>query len=297
MSRRRRRVLPGSPRPARPPPPRRCPSVRTGPGSRARGRRPPGLPVGPARRRRRPTDRPERDEPVRSDDSGRPEMNDPTPIPRSDADRSPFEPDPRPTGLEPIRGARASRTVVDTCHVPVFCGPFFAVSIVVMSRSFAVGFLRFLVSGLNHSGWRGLTRGSGRARAGRPRSRHSARHSWRSAGGSLSSASGSRSPARSGSSRQGANVFRAWMRSASVPVSTFLAQAARSSRNQSSRLFAQRLPLRLPEPGRVVAMTAAGQGGGAGGVEPVTGAQVLGQSGVWRPAPRHTGERPWRSAS
>ena len=46
-----------------------------------------------------------------------------------------------------------------------------------------------------------------------------------------------------------------------------------------SRLFAQRFPLRLPEPGHVVAMTAAGQGGGAGGVESVTGAEVLGQLG------------------
>jgi hypothetical protein len=36
---------------------------------------------------------------------------------------------------------------------------------------------------------------------------HSAWHSCRSAGGSLSRASASRSPARSGSSRQGANVF------------------------------------------------------------------------------------------
>ena len=46
-----------------------------------------------------------------------------------------------------------------------------------------------------------------------------------------------------------------------------------------SRLFAQSRTLRLAEPGRVVAMTAAGQGGGAGGVEPVTGAEVLGQLG------------------
>ena len=46
-----------------------------------------------------------------------------------------------------------------------------------------------------------------------------------------------------------------------------------------SRLFAQRFPLWLPEPGRVVAMTAASQGGGAGGVEPVTGTEVLGQLG------------------
>ena len=46
-----------------------------------------------------------------------------------------------------------------------------------------------------------------------------------------------------------------------------------------SRLFAQCFPLRLPESGHVVAMTAAGQGGGAGGVEPVTGAEVLGQLG------------------
>ena len=49
-----------------------------------------------------------------------------------------------------------------------------------------------------------------------------------------------------------------------------------------SRLFAQSRPLRLPEPGRVVAMTAAGQGGGAGGVEPVAGAEVLGQLGCGR---------------
>ena len=69
------------------------------------------------------------------------------------------------------------------------------------------------------------------------------------------------------------------MRSASVPVSTFLAQAARSSRNQSRACLAQPRPLRLPEPGRVVALTAAGQGGGAGGVEPVPGAEVLGQLG------------------
>ncbi len=41
----------------------------------------------------------------------RPERNDPTPIPRSDADRSPFEPDFRPTGLEPIRGAGPTRPV------------------------------------------------------------------------------------------------------------------------------------------------------------------------------------------
>ena len=67
-----------------------------------------------------PADRPERDEPVRSGDSGRPEGNDPNPIPRSDADRSPFEPDPRPTGAEPIRGAGISRTVVGICYVPVF---------------------------------------------------------------------------------------------------------------------------------------------------------------------------------
>ncbi len=69
------------------------------------------------------------------------------------------------------------------------------------------------------------------------------------------------------------------MRSAAVPVSTFLAQAARSSRNQSRDLFAQSRTLRLPEPGRVVAMTATSQGGDAGGVEPVTGAEVLGQLG------------------
>ena len=72
------------------------------------------------------------------------------------------------------------------------------------------------------------------------------------------------------------------MRSAAVPVSTFLAQAARSSRNQSRACLRNRRPLRLPEPGRVVAMTAAGQGGGAGGVEPVTGAEVLGQLGCGR---------------
>ena len=49
-----------------------------------------------------------------------------------------------------------------------------------------------------------------------------------------------------------------------------------------ARLFTQSRTLRLPEPGRVVAMTAAGQGGGAGGVEPVTGAEVLGQLGCGR---------------
>ncbi len=46
-----------------------------------------------------------------------------------------------------------------------------------------------------------------------------------------------------------------------------------------SRLFAQSRPLWLTEPGRVLAMTAAGQGGGAGGVEPVPAAEVLGQLG------------------
>ena len=47
-----------------------------------------------------------------------------------------------------------------------------------------------------------------RARSSRTfSSRHIVEHSWRSAGGSLSSSSGSRSPAKSGSSRQGDNVF------------------------------------------------------------------------------------------
>ena len=36
---------------------------------------------------------------------------DSNPIPRSDADRSPFEPDRRPTGVEPIRGAGPTRPV------------------------------------------------------------------------------------------------------------------------------------------------------------------------------------------
>ena len=51
-------------------------------------------PVRPARRRLRP---------AAGDDS--------TPIPRSDPDRSPFEPDRRPTGVEPIRGAGPTRPV------------------------------------------------------------------------------------------------------------------------------------------------------------------------------------------
>ncbi len=46
-----------------------------------------------------------------------------------------------------------------------------------------------------------------------------------------------------------------------------------------ARLFAQSRTLRLPEPDRVVPMTAASQGGGAGGVEAVTGAEVFGQLG------------------
>ena len=72
------------------------------------------------------------------------------------------------------------------------------------------------------------------------------------------------------------------MRSASVPVSTFLAQRGQVESQPVARLFAQPRPLRLPEPGRVVALTAAGQGGGAGGVEPVPGAEVLGQLGCGR---------------
>ena len=55
--------------------------------------------------------------------------------------------------------------------------------------------------------------------------------------------------------------------------------------------------LRLAEPGHVVTMTAAGQGGGAGGVEPVAGTEVFGQLGCGCTAPRKRGERPWRSAS
>ena len=86
---------------------------------------------------------------------------------------------------------------------------------------------------------------------------------------------------RSGVSRppRGANVFRAWTRSASVPVSTFLAQAARSSRNQFAPVV-ERFPLRLPESGRVIGHDRRQPGRRrAGGVEPVTGAEVLGQLG------------------
>ena len=46
-----------------------------------------------------------------------------------------------------------------------------------------------------------------------------------------------------------------------------------------ARLPAQLFSLRLAEPGHVVTMTAAGQGGGAGGVEPVAGTEVFGQLG------------------
>ena len=92
---------------------------------------------------------------------------------------------------------------------------------------------------------------------------HSKRHSCHSAAGSLSRALRVAQPGQVGVVPPGANVFWAWMRSASVPVSTFLAQATRSSRNQS-RACSQCRPLRLPEPGNVVAMTAAGKRGGAG---------------------------------
>ena len=67
------------------------------------------------------------------------------------------------------------------------------------------------------------------------------------------------------------------MRSASVPVSTFLAQAARSSRNQSRACLRNPARSGSPSPATSSPLTAAGQGGGAGGVEPVAGAQVLGQ--------------------
>ena len=71
--------------------PRRSPAVRTGPGFRARGRRPLRLPVGPARRRRRPTD------PHGTSQSGRA-----TPAGRRGRIRTRF-PDPTPTGLRSSR--------------------------------------------------------------------------------------------------------------------------------------------------------------------------------------------------
>ena len=86
-----------------------------------------------------------------------------------------------------------------------------------------------------------------------------------------------RSPARSGSSSQcgqrppslDAIRFRAGVQ--------LLGPGGQVSRNQSRAcLDPGRRGSR--EPGRVVAMTAAGQGGGAGGVEPATG-EVLGQLG------------------